>query len=98
MLIPQVHQASNLIVLVAITPRTLQLKAWLTGATQEATESRSNSSSVIALDKPTAEEEESFNGELDAHETAQGEGWMSGSVLALAQLLTGWAVLCPSTH
>ena len=35
---------------------------------------------------------------LYPYETAPSEGGMSGAVLTLAQLLTDWAVLCPSTY
>ena len=35
---------------------------------------------------------------LYPYETAPGEGGMSGAVLTLAQLLTDWVVLCPSTY
>ncbi|KAI9568484.1 alpha beta-hydrolase [Boletus coccyginus] len=35
---------------------------------------------------------------LYPYETAQAEGGMSGAVLTLAQLLTDWVVLCPSTY
>ena len=35
---------------------------------------------------------------LYPYETAPSEGGMSSAVLALAQLLTDWAVLCPSTY
>lgn len=35
---------------------------------------------------------------LYPYETAQAEGGMSGAVLTLAQLLTDWVALCPSTY
>ena len=35
---------------------------------------------------------------LYPYETAPGEGGVSGAVLTLAQLLTDWVVLCPSTY